>query len=59
MSIITHYLYSQGDSGGALLAQDKELQGWAAVGLVSYQPGIRYCSGIYDMYSIPCIQVWG
>ena len=29
----------RGDSGGALVAQDDDLQGWAAVGLVSYQPG--------------------
>ena len=29
----------QGDSGGALLAQDRELLGWSAVGIVSYQPG--------------------
>jgi len=29
----------RGDSGGALVAQDNDLQGWAAVGLVSYQPG--------------------
>ena len=32
----------QGDSGGALLAQDRDLAGWSAVGLVSYQPG-RVC----------------
>lgn len=32
----------QGDSGGALLAQDQALTGWSAVGLVSYQPG-RVC----------------
>ena len=29
----------RGDSGGALVAQDNDLQGWSAVGLVSYQPG--------------------
>ena len=29
----------RGDSGGALVAQDDDLQGWSAVGLVSYQPG--------------------
>ena len=33
-SWVTNY-----DSGGALVAQDNDLQGWAAVGLVSYQPG--------------------
>lgn len=32
----------KGDSGGALLAQDRDLAGWSAVGLVSYQPG-RLC----------------
>ena len=31
----------QGDSGGSLIAQDRDLQGWTAVGLVSYQPGRR------------------
>ena len=29
----------RGDSGGALVAQDNDAQGWSAVGLVSYQPG--------------------
>ena len=33
--------FYQGDSGGSLIAQDRDLQGWAAVGLVSYQPGRR------------------
>ena len=33
-SWVTYY-----DSGGALVAQDNDLQGWSAVGLVSYQPG--------------------
>ena len=50
----------QGDSGGALLAQDRALSGWSAVGLVSYQPG-RVCgtdqvgafnSSLLSLYSI-------
>ena len=33
------FLSLKGDSGGALLAQDRKLQGWSAIGIVSYQPG--------------------
>jgi len=29
----------QGDSGGALMVNDDDLQGWSVAGLVSYQPG--------------------
>lgn len=41
----------RGDSGGALIAQDRDLQGWAAVGLVSYQPGRRCGSDQYVVFT--------
>jgi len=41
----------RGDSGGSLIAQDKDLQGWAAVGLVSYQPGRRCGTDQYVVFT--------
>ena len=43
--------YSQGDSGGALLAQDRELLGWSAVGIVSYQPGVECGTDNYVVFT--------
>ena len=42
---------AQGDSGGALLAQDRELLGWSAVGIVSYQPGIECGTENYVVFT--------
>ena len=44
-------LYSQGDSGGALLAQDRQLLGWSAVGIVSYQPGVECGTDNYVVFT--------
>ena len=41
----------QGDSGGALLAQDRELLGWSAVGIVSYQPGAECGTENYVVFT--------
>jgi len=41
----------RGDSGGALLAQDRELLGWSAVGIVSYQPGIECGTENYVVFT--------
>jgi len=41
----------RGDSGGALLAQDRDLQGWSAIGLVSYQPGIECGTDQYVVFT--------
>ena len=50
--LCSHYKSSlQGDSGGSLIAQDRDLQGWTAVGLVSYQPGRRsVMNTVYIIY---------
>jgi len=41
----------RGDSGGALLAQDRELQGWSAIGIVSYQPGTDCGTEMYVVFT--------
>jgi len=41
----------RGDSGGSLIAQDRDLSGWAAVGLVSYQPGSRCGTDQYVVFT--------
>merc|ERR550532_2455558 len=41
----------RGDSGGALLAQDRELLGWSAVGIVSYQPGVECGTDNYVVFT--------
>ena len=43
--------HSQGDSGGALLAQDRDLLGWSAVGIVSYQPGAECGTDNYVVFT--------
>lgn len=45
------FLHSQGDSGGALLAQDRQLLGWSAVGIVSYQPGVECGTDNYVVFT--------
>ena len=47
----TVFLHSQGDSGGALLAQDRQLLGWSAVGIVSYQPGVECGTDNYVVFT--------
>lgn len=44
-------MYPQGDSGGALMAQDRQLLGWSAVGIVSYQPGIECGTDNYVVFT--------
>jgi len=41
----------RGDSGGALMAQDRQLLGWSAVGIVSYQPGIECGTDNYVVFT--------
>jgi len=41
----------RGDSGGSLIVQDRDLQGWTAVGLVSYQPGRRCGSDQFVVFT--------
>ena len=48
---LTLLVWCQGDSGGALLAQDRELLGWSAVGIVSYQPGVECGTDNYVVFT--------